>query len=347
MRFRAENFRWLSTPMRLSLVLSVCLALGSSSVASAQDPREQARQLFQDGVAQFDAGEFQSALRAFEEAYRIAPHPSVRINIANCLEQLGRYSEALASYRTFLEETQGTLKPAERAEIERAVERLQSRFGILDVELSPADAQLTVDGDVPTRSPTGQIAVTPGNHVVRAALDGYDPAQQVVNVTGGSTQSVQLTLERSEPLPTPVASAAVELDTDRAPAQPEPEQPKSSLRPWVWISAGATVALAGGFAATAVMTMGAQNDFDDNAALSRNQPIGSQQRAAAYNQALDDADRAEKLALVSDVLLGGAVVAAGTTVVLWLVDRKRADRTVALSPMLHPQRAGLSLEGRF
>src|SRR6478609_6664356 len=46
--------------------------------------RARARQNFQTGVAAYQRGDFSVALEAFLTAYRLAPHPTVRVNIANC-----------------------------------------------------------------------------------------------------------------------------------------------------------------------------------------------------------------------------------------------------------------------
>jgi tetratricopeptide (TPR) repeat protein len=67
----------------------------SPSRGAAQDDTARARTEFQRGVELFQGSDYQRALDAFQEAYRLAPHASVRLNIANCYEQLGRPVEAL------------------------------------------------------------------------------------------------------------------------------------------------------------------------------------------------------------------------------------------------------------
>lgn len=343
--------------LRLGLIFLLLLSFGWSAAptrAQTDDSRERARSLFQEGVSRFDAGDFSAALGSFEGAYSIAPHPSVRINIANCLEQLGRYSEAIETYQSFLSES-SNLKPAQRAEIAKTIERLSRHFGTVDVQLSPAHAQLTVDGREPNRTSTGLVIVPTGEHVLRAELDGYESTQRIVQVDGGSSQTLALQLSAlpaPEPVPVLVASEQPEpapepvSGYDAAAEQPSP----GPRRVWLWTAAGAAALLTVGFVTTAGLTYKAQGDFDDSLAISNDVQQPLPVRDAAYADAADAKDKAERLALVSDVLLGGAVVASAATLVIWLVGKRHADQQSAAlnaQPLLLRNAAGLSLRGHF
>ena len=76
-------------------VLAVPSAAPVAPTARAQDVRSRAREQFQRGVAAFEAGRYEEALAAFQEAFRLKPHPSVRLNMAACYEKLDRPREAL------------------------------------------------------------------------------------------------------------------------------------------------------------------------------------------------------------------------------------------------------------
>lgn len=340
----------------LIFLFSLLLQLAPSWVgAQSDDPRERARTLFQEGVSRFDAGDFSAALASFEAAHQIAPHPSVRINMANCLEQLGRYGEAIDNYQSFLNES-SNLKPAQRAEIGKAIERLSRHFGTVDVRVSPAHAQLTVDGIAPNRTSGGALIVPTGEHVLRANLDGHESTQRIIQVEGGSNQTVELQLS-ALPAPEPVGApplVAEGSEPSQEPVrgyEPEPGEPETgSRRVWLWTAAGAAALLTVGFVTTAGLTFKAQNDLDENVERSRDLQQPLLVRQAAYADAADAKDKAERLALISDVMLGGAVAATGATLVLWLLDRRRDDRQTAgidARPLLQRHAAGLALGGRF
>jgi len=274
--------------------------------------------------------------------------------MANCLDQLGRYSEAIENYQSFLRES-SNLKPTQRAEIAKTIERLSRHFGTVDVQLSPADAQLTVDGRQATRNASGALIVATGEHVLRAELEGYNRTRRIVQVEGGSNQALELQLEpisatapiaplvgSSEPVPAaePVQAYVAEAD-----------QPSSGpKRVWLWTAGGAAALLTVGFVTAAGLTYKAQGDFDHSVDISSDTAQPLTVRNVAYADAEDAKDKAERLALVSDLLLGGAVVATGATVVFWLMGRRHGDQpTARLDAQLLLQRhvSGLSLRGQF
>ena len=83
------------------------------------DEPSSAAELFAAGVRHFEAGEFEDALESFTQAYRLKPHPIVRVNMANCFEELGRPVEAEFNYERFLSESaeQGGASPDQVEEI--------------------------------------------------------------------------------------------------------------------------------------------------------------------------------------------------------------------------------------
>ena len=90
-----------SLPWLVLVFASLCL----TSPTHAQDgDRATARASFQNGVERFEAGDFEAALESFQSAYRLAPHYSVRVNMANCYERLARPIEALFNYERFISE---------------------------------------------------------------------------------------------------------------------------------------------------------------------------------------------------------------------------------------------------
>lgn len=50
-------------------------------------------------IERFEAQDFAGALANFEAAHALLPLPALKYNIAHCLEELGRVSEACAAYR--------------------------------------------------------------------------------------------------------------------------------------------------------------------------------------------------------------------------------------------------------
>jgi tetratricopeptide (TPR) repeat protein len=345
-------------------VLSVGLSL--SSTALCQDNRARARTLFGEGVAAYEEGRFREALSAFEQAYRLAPHPTVRVNMANCFEQLGQHVEALFNYRRFLEETEDAPDTDQHDEVELAVARLTPKVGNLVLEVTPSTANITIDGRSPKRAPGGGgYPMVAGVHSLRVTAQGYEPIERAVDVKGGVDTPIALTLTReavveplahvpevvgptAEPDPESAMSASARLDDSSF------EPPPARSRVLLWSAVGATAAFAGGFAVSGSLALKAQRDFDNAVIISNDTTRDDATREAARQDGVEAADRADLTALLSDVFLAGTVVAGGATLWIWLKDRKasrepspQAAGIRAGPTVMRSGGAGFTFGGRF
>ncbi|WP_245918718.1 tetratricopeptide repeat protein [Melittangium boletus] len=88
----------------LGLFALLLLALAPLTAHAAGDPRveAQARAKFVEGNAAYEKADFQTALGAYLEAYRLMPLPGFLFNIAQCHRQLGRPERAAIFYRRYL-----------------------------------------------------------------------------------------------------------------------------------------------------------------------------------------------------------------------------------------------------
>lgn len=105
-----------------SLILALLML--SADVRAGEDDDARARALFQSGAVLYDEGRYEEAVAAFEEAYRLSARPALLFNIANALERLGRWDEALdvlSRYRAYA-------RPDERETLDRRIGSLQRRI---------------------------------------------------------------------------------------------------------------------------------------------------------------------------------------------------------------------------
>jgi hypothetical protein len=209
--------------IRAALVWTALLAAGRP--ASAQEPERAdvnwARDLFQRGVEQFEAGELDAALRSFRDSFAIVPHPETTYNIAGVLSRQGRYHEAIAEYERYIE-TSPHIREAKRRDVETEIARLRASLGSLVVVVEPAGADVAVDGvQVGTAPLQAPIELDPGTHAVEARLGGHEVARANVEVAPGGTAQAEL---RLEPLPAVLTivnmapGAAVEVDGTLVPS---------------------------------------------------------------------------------------------------------------------------------
>jgi hypothetical protein len=229
------------------VVLAALLALVMAQPADAATPppvdgkaKAKAQVLLKEGTKLYGRGNFQGALDKFTSAYALFPSPKLWFNIGQANRDLDRPLEALDAFEAFLA---GAKQPPPRiaAEAQQSITDLQSRLGQLQVDSTPAGAQVSVDGRAVGETPLPKVLwVLPGRHEVTLEKSGRLPTSAAITVAAGSTQKLALILL---PPAAPVAANAVTLP-------PSPPQPVYTRR-WFWASVGAAV-LAGGVTAYAL-----------------------------------------------------------------------------------------------
>ncbi|MCA9614144.1 MAG: PEGA domain-containing protein [Myxococcales bacterium] len=333
-----------------------CLVLAGAPRVSAQteDERAQARAAFQRGVEAYGGERFEEALRAFQEAYRVAPHPSVRVNMANCYERLSRPIEALDHFERFLVEAEGASDEQKR-EVRSAIRRLRQQVGEVFFRVQPEGATLRIDGNTTRTAPVLEaVELARGTHELEVTLDGYQTSTRSFEVRGGDRVELNVTLEESLE---PVAPVAEPLDV---PAEPDPiaaslQEPVeeedddggSRLSTPFFIAGAATVALLGTTVGLGVAALGAESDFDDAVIRSNGAPTAAE-REAARQDGLDADQKATRLALATDILAVGTVLAAGATIffLLWHPDDEDTA-TTQVAPLAGPNAGGLIVRRSF
>jgi hypothetical protein len=355
-------------------VLASLLCVLRSLPAAAQPTNQEtlrAKQLFEAGVVDYDAGRYPEALAQFQEAYRIKPHPLVRVNIANCFEKLDRPVEAIENFEAFLGMAEGS--PAQRNEVRAALKELRERVGHIVLNVAPSGARIVIDDRDERRSPVPDpMLASVGRHRVTVSLDGYETALRVVDVRPHETAQLQIELASvpaSELEPNAsVANTQPEVSSgsedlagaDEQMATPtlapppiparaadEPTARRRGLPASVWIAGGASFGLLVAAVVTGQLALAASREFDGDLAAVSNHQLSELQRGGAWARGVDAANRADGFAAATDVLLGLAVVGAGLTTYFYLSDRAESSDTPRVNASIGRGAARLQLQGRF
>src|SRR5438552_6734139 len=121
----------------------VHLLAGSALADPPSEDVKMARKRFQEGVAAVDAGNYEAARVAFQQAYALKPHPSVLRNLGQAELKTGRYLEAARHLATFIRDTSfGT--PAERDIAKKALVQAEAKLSKLVVEVDVDGAEISV-----------------------------------------------------------------------------------------------------------------------------------------------------------------------------------------------------------
>ncbi len=229
------------------------------------------------------------------------------------------------------------------------LDEVRKNLAALVLEVTPDGATILVDGKEAGRSPMSQpIFVEPGKHSYEVTRDGYRDGRgrHGSRARQGDAAAHPSSSASGPRWPGSGRAGAISSAERRRRAALEAEAQRPSAVP-VWIGVGVTGALAVGAGITGFAALSKHNQFED--------PMRS---PAQREQARADGER---LAGITDILLGGAVVGAGVTAYYYFAIYRpraaRADRAaelgaeresaLQLAPVLGDGVAGLAVSGSF
>jgi tetratricopeptide (TPR) repeat protein len=356
---------------RAALIVAASLALGAHArPAAAQPPADRKRppsgdkkealkhlargdrqlhrgdQLAARGKIEEAFSRFEDALKEYQAAYAAYSDPQIYYAIAQAEQRLGRFLDALQHYQGLVADPKD-LSPELRSQVDIHLEEVKKNLAALVLDVDPDGAAILIDGEEKGESPMSQpLFLEPGQHSYEVTRRGWESDQGVMDLIAGKETRKRIELERikvkvAKPRRRDDRAARLRRAREREPA---PQRP--SALP-LWIGVGVTGALVVGGAATGLAAVSKHSQYDDQ------------------SRSLDARDKArtdgKRLAGITDVLLGGAVVGAGVTAYYYFaVYRPRAARADAadargperdaglqLAPVVGGGVAGLAVSGTF
>lgn len=352
--------------LRAWLVCAAVALLALPAVAQDEAARAQARAQFGLGVQRYEAADYRGALEAFQEAYRLAPHPTVYVNLANCYERLNRPLESLAHFERFLAEAENPTRQ-QRREVEAAISRLRSMIAELRLTIAPDGASVSIDDAETRRAPILEpIRLAPGTHSIEVRMAGHVTSRRSVTLNAGETQRLTIRLEPGTE-PAPIEPPVQEPPVQEPPPEGEPQAappieevavpPESSgggftlrFTPGVIIAGSTTIA----FTLTAIIcgsiALSSNAAFEDAVLRTMDTTLTDAERDQARQDGLAAADTANTTSILTDVFMIGAIAAAGVTVFFLIVDGLSGEpeqETARIAPWMGTDGGGLFLEGRL
>lgn len=292
--------------------------------ATQPDPKlAKAMEHFAQGIALYEDSDFNGALFEFERAYASKPDYRLLYNIGVTRLETNDYAGAKQALEQYLEAGGDEIADERRDEVKSQLQTLAARVGTLTIECDHDGASVMVDGEAIGTTPLADpLVVNLGRRKVSVTLPGFRDHEQTLEVGGGATLAVDVTL-------TPV--------TQSQPVPTTPDTSTTNRRPLVIgaiVSASVAVAVGGGAAATGVLAL--QQDDDVERELG-NLP-------ADQSKVDQGVQRRQRLALTTDILIGVGAAFAVTAAALGIaaiLKKRKSDRQPQLSWML------TGVRGRF
>lgn len=210
----------------------------STTTATSDPATEEARRLFEAGVAALQDERYADALSLFEQSYRIRRSASVVLNMGISLRALGRLVEARQRFQEFRELASPALRERFDRDVTGYLADIDRRLGHLRItRLEPPNAIVTIDNRRVTLDSNNETLVDPGERRIEAEAPGYTNFRQTVRIDTGSRVEIPIVLQ-----PVPRTDARAEL-TARERTTQATEQPVTSQW-WFWTGVGLVAAAA-------------------------------------------------------------------------------------------------------
>ncbi|MBK8252276.1 MAG: hypothetical protein IPK82_06355 [Polyangiaceae bacterium] len=332
------------------------VGLAQSGPTASPDPAkiEQAKKHMAAGFTLYNdpsGHKCEEAYVEFSKAYELSGSLNALKNRAVCSMELEKDGEALTDYKKVLAGMADKLDPAEKTQIENDVKALESTVAWVTIKLDVAGAKL-VDVRTPSRGlpVTNRYTLTtnsikigfhPGEHAFTVSTDDGREVTWKTNLANGSTSEHLFELNKVVTAPTATATATATgttapTATATATGEPAMERPVPTS---VKVMLGVTGAFAVGAGVMMGLAGSAKSDFDK-----------------VNGTGLDEAGLKSKrdnvilMNGIADGLLGGTVLAAGTTLVLYLIRPSVPVENKSgfyFAPAVTPTAGGAVAGGRF
>jgi hypothetical protein len=278
---------------------------GAAGASVTAGPDATAKKVAKDSYAAgekaYSAGDYKTASVEFRKAYEAIPtiHAQFWLAMADSHgDDPAAAYEALGAVLASAEASK--LGDDKLAAGNARLEELKKTPATLTLTSIPTGAEVAVDGAPQPGVTPLTASVPPGPHKVAFKLAGYDAAEADVTLKPG--QKLEHPTVELKKAPEPVAAvpiAAAAAAPAAEPAPPPPKEERSKLPAYITLGVGAAAAGVG--TVFGIMALGAKSDFNDN-------PTN------------DNADKADRNALIADMAFGVALTLGITGIVLLTTD---------------------------
>ncbi len=185
-------WRWL-------ILCLIVLAYAPLAYADVQTYRE----LIDAAITAQESGHYQDARRLFVEAHTLYPNARSLRGMGVAAFQAGDYVQTIRDLEAALVHPEKPLDESLRASAGELLARARARVASITVDLTPADATVTLTVDEAQVRGDQDILLEPGPHVLLISSAGFQPQQLTLNAQAGVREVVRFTLV---PIELPVVS---------------------------------------------------------------------------------------------------------------------------------------------
>lgn len=140
-------------------------------------------------------GDWAGAMAKYSRAHDLSGDVRLLFDMAICARGMKAYARMQELLVRYQREAGDGMSPESRAEIAAALAAIRNLVGGVRVQVSEAGAALSIDGRAVGVTPVEEpIVLDLGKHTVAAAREGFERAEQTIEVLGGDEIPVSLKL---------------------------------------------------------------------------------------------------------------------------------------------------------
>ncbi len=289
---------------------------------------------------------FENAVAAFQKARSAGDDVNVYVDIANAEERLGKLDLAVKHLRLVSGAKTG-VRPDVAKKIAARLDDLSTKVGLVTLTVTPAGSSITLGGVELGMSPLPDpLVLMPGTYTLWFQADGYQPKEAEIKIEPGSEIERAIALDPVKVIVEPVKPAG--SDADEGAEEGSDDRRKRAMVMPLYVGAGVTGA---GVLGTGVFGILAINRHAKFTAASTSPTDRAHARTSG-----------QRFALLADVSLGTAAVAAGFTAYWYVYKYKRflqkseerhvasltnSETKIDVVPWVQPQSSGVMIAGWF
>ena len=150
---------------------------------------------YRAGHVAFLDGDYKGALLKFKAAYEASRHPGLLWNIAACEKDLRRYARVVELLEQYKIDAAGRMTDERTQRVDELLQMMTPYVAKMTLAVQPPSAEITVDGERLGSAPLARsVLVSHGQRTLRVTKSGFIAHEQVLEVKGGSSVSVSVTL---------------------------------------------------------------------------------------------------------------------------------------------------------
>lgn len=301
---------------------------------------EKADELYRQGNDAYKQNRLKDAYNFYREAWNLKKSYDIAGNLGAVELAINLPRDAAEHLLHSLRQFPANGKPEARDKTRQRLEEALKQIGTIVIKTSVDGADILIDGKSIGKAPLDQeVFVEPGARRIEAKFEGYESAQQQLQVAKGSTHQVTLKLKKSAPPP---------------PAVVTPTRPSWTV-PVIVVGSSLAVASIGTGIGLLVASSDKGSDADDLLAsiksdpktVNRTAPCPADSRCAGLKDLRADHDTFHNVA-IGTFVLGGVFAAATVTSVFLLSPKKSSTESdVRVAPAVGPTSQGLFVTGKF